>query len=287
MSQWRPEVVAQPSPVPIGVDCHVHLFPDALFDAIGRWFAAAGWELPYPCRTDDALRLLPALGVEQFWALPYAHKAGVAAELNRYIAGVARANPTVVGFFTVHPDDADPAALARQALDDLGLKGMKLHCQVQGMAVDDPRLDGAFDLLEARGAPCVLHAANAPYPGKIERLDASHTENRLRRNPQLKAVIGHLGAPQTREFMALLPQYPNLHLEVSFAHVQPVSTVPGFAPDELAPFADRILFGSDFPYITFPYSMQVESWLRAPWVRERQADFFGGTANRLLGSHPD
>jgi hypothetical protein len=152
MATWPPETIRAKPATPIGVDCHVHLFPDDLFSAIGKWFAGAGWELPYPCRAADIVNWLAALGVESFWALPYAHKPGTAAGLNAYIADLARAHPQIVGFFTVHPADDDPAAIARRALDEQGLRGMKLHAEVQGMPVDDPRLDAVFDLLEERGA---------------------------------------------------------------------------------------------------------------------------------------
>jgi predicted TIM-barrel fold metal-dependent hydrolase len=284
MASWPAEILRQKMPVNVGVDCHVHLFPDELFASIGRWFAGAGWQLPYPCRTADILQLMQTFGVEQIWALPYAHKPGVAAELNAYIAGVAAANPEVVGFFSVHAADPDPAAIARQALDELGLRGMKLHAEVQGTAVDDPRLDAVFDLLEERGAPCVLHSANAPYPAGVERLRVGHMVARLERNPRLKAVAAHLGAPDTRAYLALLDRFPNLHLEVSFAHVPPLHTLAGLSPDDLAPYARRLLFGSDFPYITFPYIWQVDAWRRVKWVQEHLADFFGGNARRLLAA---
>ncbi|NLH48849.1 MAG: amidohydrolase [Myxococcales bacterium] len=282
MIRWQPAAVYEPPPIAVGVDAHVHLFPDELFAAISRWFAAAGWELPYQTRTADILRTLSLLGVREFWALPYAHKPGIADALNEYIAGQQRDDPRVIGFFTVHPADENPAATARRALDELGLHGLKLHAEVQGMALDDVRLDGVFALLEARGVPCILHAGNAPYPEKIERLDVAHLAGRLARNPRLKAVIAHLGAPQTADYLELMDRYSELRLEVSFAHVPPWYEQPPAMLARLGRYADRLLFGSDFPYVTFPYAWQVRSWLRVDWVRERADDFFGGNARRLL-----
>lgn len=284
MVRWRPEAVFEKPPVAIGLDAHVHLFPDDLFAAIGRWFAGAGWDLPYQTRSADILRTLSLLGVREFWALPYAHKPGVAEALNAYLAALQKQDERVTGFFTVHPADDDPPAIARRALFEHGLHGLKLHAEVQGMALDDSRLDGVFDLLEEQGAPCLLHAGNAPYPEKLERLDVSRTAARMARNPRLKAVIAHLGAPQTDEFLDLLDRYPTLHMEVSFAHVPPHHVQTPERLERLGRYADRVLFGSDFPYITFPYAWQVNSWLRVDWVREHAEDFFGGNARRLLNS---
>lgn len=282
MTEWTPEEVARRPSADVAVDCHVHLFPDELFGAIGRWFTDVGWELPYPCGSAGVIEYLDSFGVQRFWALPYAHKPGIARGLNTYLADLARRHRQVVPFFSVHPDD-NVGAEARHALDELGSRGMKIHAEVQGVGVDDPRLDPAFDLLEKRGAPCVLHAGNAPYPVKVDRLDVRRTATRLARNPELKAVIGHLGAPQTRDFLALCDVYPNLYLEVSFTNVPGVMRQDDPSPEELAPFAQRLLFGSDMPYVIFPYARQVDAWAKLAWVQQHREAFFGGTARKLVG----
>ncbi len=282
MTKWQPEALAEKPSIEVEVDCHVHLFPDKLFAVIGDWFRAAGWSLAYPCRSRDVIGSLEAFGIKRFWALPYAHKPGIARGLNEYIAGLAKDHPQIVPFFSVHPAD-DVRAEAEYAVDRLGARGMKIHAEVQQVGIDDPRLDPAFDLLEDRGLPCLLHAGNDPYPIKMEMLDFARTENRLARNPNLAAVIGHLGSPDTTSYFELFAKYPNLHLEVAFTNVPPIIQIENPKPADLAPFVDRLLFGSDFPYITFPYSRQVESWARLDWVQEHKEAFFGGNAKRLIG----
>ncbi|MDP8222782.1 MAG: amidohydrolase family protein [Candidatus Lernaella stagnicola] len=282
MMQWKPAAVTQKPLAPIAVDCHVHLFPDDLFAAIANWFKAVGWNLPYPPKTADVLRHLEHFGVERFWALPYAHKPGIARGLNEYLAEQAGQHPQIVPFFTVHPED-DVRAEAEYAVNTLGSRGMKIHAEVQQVGLHDSRLDPAFDLLEERGMPCVLHAGNEPYPDKRAVLDFDNTRRRLEKNPNLTAVIAHLGAPDTAAYLALLDRFPNLHLEVSFTNVPPMIQVQDPAPAALAPYAERLLYGSDFPYITFPYAWQADAWARLDWVKEHHKSFFGGTANRLIG----
>jgi len=264
----------------VRVDCHTHLFPDRLFEAIRGWFDRAGWDIPYPYRVTEVLSLLRGFGVEEAWALTYAHRAGVAEGVNAWLGEVVRREPMVRGFFSVHPEDADPVGVVRRALDEHGLSGLKLHCEVQRLAVDDPRLDGVFDLLEERGRPCLLHSGNAPYPFERDYLDVARVAERLRRNPRLVAVIAHLGAHQTERYLALTERFPGLHLEVSFTRY------PG-APaevdlDALAPYAGRLLFGSDFPNITFGYADQADAWWAVDWIRADADAFFGGRARALL-----
>ena len=264
------------------VDAHTHLFPDALFARIRRWFHQVEWHIPYPYRTDEVIGLLRRWGVEENWALVYAHKPGVADGLNAWLGQVQREHPGVRGFATVHPADPDPVRDLRRALDDYGLVGMKLHAEVQRLAVDDERLDGAFALLEERQLPCVLHAGDAPYPVAPPNLTAGRVANRMARQPRLVAVIAHLGMNQTERFLDLMARYPSLCLEASFTRFPGFPGAPRFDPEILAPVADRVLFGSDFPNITFSYADQVAAWAEVAWVRANPDAFFRGNARRLL-----
>lgn len=214
------------------------------------------------------------------WALTYAHRAGVAEGVNAWLGEVKRREPMVRGFFSLHAADEDPAEVARRALDVHGLDGLKLHCEVQQLAVDDPRLDPVFDLLEERGRPCVLHSGNAPYPYVRPYLDVARVAERLRRNPTLKAVIAHLGAYQTDRYLALTERYPGLHLDVSFTNYPGAPRAADVAA--LAPYRERLLFGSDFPNTPFAYADQADAWWALDWVREDADAFFGGRARALL-----
>ena len=271
---------------PVVVDTHVHLFPTRLFRAIRRWFERVDWRIPYPYRSDEVLAALRDFGVEEVWALTYAHRPGVAEGVNAWLGELCRRppgrGPRVRGFFSVHAADDDPTSIARRALDVHGLEGLKLHAEVQRLAVDDRRLDGVFDLLEERRLPCVLHAGDAPYPEPQPNLDVARLEARLARNPALVTVIAHLGAYQTERYLALTERYAHLYLEVSFTRFPGMRGRVAIPYEILPPFADRLLFGSDFPNLTFPYADQADAWWDEPWVRRDAAAFFGGRARLLL-----
>ena len=105
---------------------------------------------------------------------------------------------------------------------------------------------------------------------------------RLKRNPALKAVIAHLGANQTGDYLALTEKYPGLHLEVSFTNFPGSEKYgrPDF--DALRAHRDRLLFGSDFPNLTFTYADQADAWWDLDWVKADAEMFFGGRARALL-----
>jgi len=277
----RDELQRLPAYRPI-IDVHTHLFPEKMFRAIRRWFSQAGWHIQYPYETGEVVEMLQGWGVQEHWALTYAHKPGLAGELNRWMGDVQRKFQGVRGFATLHPEDPSPEEDLLRALDEYGLCGIKLHAEVQKLAVDDPRLDGAFELLQERGLPCVLHAGDAPYPFPPPNLRHELVANRLARQPELKAVIAHLGAHQTGAFLELMERFSGLHLEVSFTRFDGYPELPEVDTESLRPFAERILFGSDFPNITFSYANQVDAWLQTDWVRENPENFFRNNARRLL-----
>ncbi|MDP8257686.1 MAG: amidohydrolase family protein [Candidatus Alcyoniella australis] len=264
------------------VDVHTHLFPERLFRAIRQWFDNVGWRIDYPYRTTEVLDLLRGWGVEENWALIYAHKPGLAAQLNAWMGNVQQQHAGVRGFATLHPDDPQPELILQRALDEYRLCGVKIHAEVQQIRVDDQRLDRAFDLLQERGLPCVLHCGDAPYPEPPPILRWELVARRLERHPRLRAVIAHLGANQTTHYLELMQRYPGLYLDVSFTRFPGSPGLTDIDPSILEPVCDRLLFGSDFPNITFGYADQVDCWLELDWVREHADDLFVNNARRLL-----
>lgn len=268
----------------VALDCHTHLFPEKLFVAIRRWFSNVGWQIPYPYKTEAVLADLKAFGVEEIWALTYAHRAGVAEEVNAWLGDLCRRESMVHGFFSVHSEDEDPHAIALRALDLHGLEGLKLHCEVQNLAVDDRRLDRMFSMLEQRRIPSLFHCGDAPYPYTKPNLDVARLAERLKRNPSLVTVIAHLGANQTVEYLKLTEHYDHLYLEVSFTNFPGMEQKLPIDYQALAPYAERLLFGSDFPNLTFSYADQVDAWWELDWVKQDAENFFGRRARKLLAA---
>ena len=84
-------------PVDGVVDAHVHLMPDRLMrairDALGE---AAGWTFDHPTGLDAMTEILRDAGVEEFFALPYAHRPGMADELNEWVCETAASSEQVL-----------------------------------------------------------------------------------------------------------------------------------------------------------------------------------------------
>src|SRR5687767_3791644 len=100
------------------LDVHVHPWPERMYAAMTRWFDAHAWRIEQRVSGDGVDAFLVERGIARYVALIYAHRAGLAVELNRWLAGYARAHPRAIPMGTVHPDD-DVRAVLREAFDEL------------------------------------------------------------------------------------------------------------------------------------------------------------------------
>lgn len=232
------------------VDAHVHLLPGRLAEKVRAFFDVhmddVHRPLAYPLDHRAIVASLAGDGVDAVWTLPYAHKPGVAVGLNEAARGTVEAlgaGPVrVVGGATVHPGDDDPVAVVTDAIDRCGLRVLKLHCSVGSFDADDARLDGVYRLAAERRLPIVVHLGHAAS-GHTERAELGALRRVLERHPSTRFVLAHCGHHAAHEALALMDEHAALH-----ADLVPVGRdVPELSGADLAPRADRILFGSDAP----------------------------------------
>ncbi|WP_148615746.1 amidohydrolase family protein [Nocardioides rubriscoriae] len=257
------------------IDVHAHFLPPPIERAVWRVFDEAGpligreWPIRYRQPVDERVALLRSFGVRRFTTLPYAHKPGVATFLNDWSRDFAAEVPEAVwsGTFYPEPGAADYVA----ALVEQGVEIFKLHQQVGGFLLDDPLLDPVWEVLADGTTPVLVHAGSGPVgtkftgPESMARLLAAH--------PRLTIVVAHLGAPECLDFARLAATHERVFLDTSMAvspffgdHFDP-AVVP-----MLADLQPRVLWGSDFPTLPFPYADQLDALvdlgLGDDWLRD-------------------
>jgi predicted TIM-barrel fold metal-dependent hydrolase len=268
------------SNAPAIVDAHVHLLPERLGAAIRRFFpAATTGALLYPHEPGAARAAIAAAGVQRCWSLPYARKPGAAAALNRWMAESFAGDTLVVGGATVHPGD-DVESVLRDALDQLNLQVLKLHCSVGDYQPDDPRLDALWRRVSDSGHPVVVHAGHAS-DGTTSAADVAAIGRVAEHWPRARIIIAHCGAPAVAATIALLRRHPSL-----YADLTPV--LPALTPlhrESLHGIEQRLLFGSDAPNVAVRIEDSIAHIQALGLAPSDQAAVLGGTAQRLLARH--
>ena len=283
-------------------DVHVHAFPPRVFAAVWRWFDRHGWPIRYRLHALDCVRYLLDRGVSRVTALHYAHVPGLARELNRFAADLAREEPRVVPFATVLPGEEGARAILDEALGPLGCRGIKIHCHVQCVAPDDVRMQDVYDAAAAHGVPVLVHAGDAPsspaYRCDPKALCTPESLARaLTRHPRTTVVVPHLGAERMEEVAALLDRHENLHLDttMAIAGFLPLESSRGATdPDRARAWLDRaanvirrhprrVLYGSDFPNIPYPWDQELGNLASLGLAPDDLAAVAGANARRLFG----
>lgn len=279
---------ARASRLPAGtVDAHVHLMPEELLGAIRDALAAqAGWTFDHPARQADIESVLREAGVERYLALPYAHRPGMAAELNEWVLRAASESEMAIPFATVHPED-DVARVVRSAFE-AGAQGLKFQCPVQECGPDDPRLDPAFELASDYDRPITFHAGTAPMFENSPHVGSEAFESFLESYPDVRACGAHMGTYEIEAFRELAREYDTAFLDTTMALSPRSPQYMDFDPatiadDTLEALSGSIMYGSDFPNLPYSYAEERAGILDRDLSAETYRDLFTETAARFLG----
>lgn len=232
------------------IDSHVHIFPEKMMQAIFLFFHEQyRWDPPFSTSPVSILESLQKQGVEKAFALAYSHKPGYSRELNSWLARLCKDNRLLVPFGAIHPLDSDLQAVAIECLDKYHFPGIKLHCLVQECSPYDKNLFPLYEIILERSKGVIIHASSFPQPCK-EHLGVDHITRLLRRFPGLNLIIPHLGLHDLPGYRKLLEEYEGLYLDTAF-----VFQNRGYEPplneiiEMMLAFPDRIIYGSDYPFI--------------------------------------
>jgi predicted TIM-barrel fold metal-dependent hydrolase len=253
------------SKVPVGlpplIDAHVHIFPSSIFSSIRKWFDENAWHIRYQMNSSQIFKFLLSRGIKHIIALQYAHKPGIAKQLNKYMAGKCREyNHQVTGMATVFPGENDAENILQKAFDS-GLGGLKLHAHVQCFDMNAEYMKPLYECCQTNKKPIVMHVGREPkstaYSCDPHQLcNAERLEHILTDFPNLKICVPHLGFDEISAYREMIEKYDNLWLDTTMA-------ITDYFPIEgktaLSHYrSDRIMYGSDFPNIPYAWDREIK-----------------------------
>ncbi|MFF4091113.1 amidohydrolase family protein [Streptomyces nigra] len=271
------------------IDVHTHFMPERVlrkvwgyFDALGPLTGGVEWPITYRHEEGERADLLREFGVRAFTAMLYPHKPGMARWLNGWAVDFARRTPGSLHTATFFPEPG-VETYVREAVE-AGARVFKAHVQVGAYDPADGLLDPVWGLLAEAGVPVVVHCGSGPAPGK--HTGPGPIGQVLARHPGLPLIVAHLGMPEYEDFLGLAERYARVRLDTTMAFTdfsEEMAPFPRPALPRLAALGDRVLLGSDFPNIPYPYAHQLralerlglgEEWLRAV-CHDNAAALFG------------
>jgi uncharacterized protein len=275
-----------PLDLPGIVDAHVHVFPGAVFKALWEWFEKFAWPIRYKGTTSELLEYLLKRGIEHIVALQYAHKPGIARDLNQYMSDLCRKFPgRITGMATVFPGESDAGLILEDAFD-AGLGGVKLHAHVQCFDMNSADMEPVYDVCSRRGKPLVMHVGREPKSeayrcDPYELCRAEKLEQVLKSYPDLKICVPHLGMDEYNAYQRMIETYDNLWLDTSVACADFLPTEQTIRLDKMR--VDRIMYGSDFPNIPYAWDREIKQIKAAQLSSASLGKIFSENARSFFG----
>lgn len=176
---------------------------------------------------------------------------------NEQIAELCQMSERLIGFASVDPHQPDAPAKLKRAIEDLGLRGLKLAPGIQDFYPNDPALYSLYEGAQELGIPILFHAgmtwephAKAGYGRPIYFEDMAYDF------PELRIVLAHLAWPWVLEAVALALKYPNVYLDTSALYFDNPKDFIRFAMAEQVPLTvwerslrKQLVFGSNYPRV--------------------------------------
>ena len=237
-------------------------------------------EMAEEFRADDVLAVLLAWDAESAMGLPPV--------TNDFVADCVRRHPdTFVGFASVDPWKGKAAINElRRAITELGLIGLKLHPSCQGFAPNDRRFYPLWETVVDLDVPVIFHTgttglgAGVPGGGGI-KLGYSRPillDDIAADFPEMTIIGAHPSWPWQDEMLAVAQHKTNVYMDLS--GWSPKRWSPDLTRNVLGPLQDRVLYGSDYPFITFGKWLDAfHTYDPSPELEEK---VLVGNARRLL-----
>ncbi len=261
-------------------DIHTHTYPEAIAEKavvnLGRFYDF----VPEGKGTyADLEESASACDVRGFLLFSVATNAHQVEKVNSSIAALVQKSREngylTAGFAGMYQDFPDFEGEINRAAS-LGLQGVKIHPDIQGIDIDDPKLLPLYEILEGR-MPVYFHMGdNRPQyrfsePKKLRRV--------LTMFPKLQVVAAHLGGYKaTDEAIEYLAGHENVWYDTSSAlwylSTEEATRIIGKLGHE------KVMFGSDYP-VMYPAS-DFARFMKIPMTEGQREDILWNNAVRFL-----
>ena len=278
------------------LDIHTHTFPDKLAATTIPKLEQMSHTRSYVDGTNGGLMdSMARAGVNYSVVLPVATSPKQVLHINDSSARINErfAETGIFSFGCIHPDYDDyRAELAR--VQELGLKGVKLHPVYQDVDFDDPRTLRILDRAAELGLIVLTHAGlDVGFPGRV-RVSPAMVCRAVKEVGPLTLILAHMGGWRNWDEAEELLADTSVYLDTSYSLGSLHALDDGYYQPEDLPMLSqeqflrmvrsfgphRFLFGTDSPW--GDQAQGVERIRSLPLTQAEKEGILGDNAQALL-----
>ena len=257
------------------IDAHCHIYPDKIAEKAS---VNTGSFYSIPMCLDGKISTLlehgEKAGIDHFVVQSVATTPKQVSSINNFIANsVAESDGKFTGLGTLHPDSEDIKADVDEIIS-LGLKGVKLHPDIQQFKIDDYRMLKIYEHCEGK-LPILIHTGDHRYdysnPNRMMPI--------LDIYKNLTVIGAHFGGWSIwEEATEKLSKYENFYVDCS-------SSLYAITPEKakeliMAYGTKRVLFGTDYPM--WEPETEIAKFMQIKLTKQQRDDILYNNAAKLF-----
>jgi len=241
------------------VDVHVHPPTEEFIKALGplfeptiKYFRADFKVKNFKEFAED----LRSQGITKAFLLPLTSSIKSLGRItNEHIAEICNSDPDLFIGFASFDLKGDFVSELKYAINNLGLKGIKIHPQLQLIRPDDEKISKVFEIADENKLPVIIHTGitgiGAGVKGggglPLELGKPIYIDNLAIKYPNVNFIIAHFGWPWYEEALAVAYHKGNVFIDISGWSPKYIPQIVIKYMDSL--LQDKFLFGSDYPML--------------------------------------
>ncbi|HUT59999.1 MAG TPA: amidohydrolase family protein [Phycisphaerae bacterium] len=194
----------------------------------------------------EMIRQMDEAGIAQ--SIIYAVDAPIVYASNEYVHRLCeRYGDRLIGFASVNPMRSGAVEKFQRAIEDLSLRGLKLHPPLQRFFPNDESVFPLYEKAAELNVPVVFHVGTTPF-GSLCRL--AHANPLLIDDvavafPSLRIMLTHLGTLWHHEAFMVVEKNPNVYIDTA-AYLYEIPEI--LTRDTVERIGrDKVIFGTDYP----------------------------------------
>lgn len=257
------------------IDAHCHIYPDKIAqkasNSTGDFY---NLKMTYDGTISTLLDMGEKAGINHFVVQSVATTPKQVSSINNFIAdAVSNSNGKFTGLGTLHPDSEDIETDVNE-ITKLGLKGVKLHPDIQQFKIDDYRMLKIYELCEGR-LPILMHTGDSRYdysnPNRMVPIMDIYKK--------LTVIGAHFGGWSVwEEATKKLSNYENFYVDCSSSFY--AITFEKARELIMAYGTDKVLFGTDYPM--WSPEIELQRFMQIDLTQQQRDDILYNNTAKLF-----